>query len=274
VTVTGPAGTVRSLTSARGRYLFNGLRSGEYRVGFSACAQRGRYVEQWYGGALTASGARPVLVASGHPTLLRPVTLRPANAMAYLAASARAFGSRNHPAAGARPAVSGTVTDSHGKRLAGICVNAFTADGDNGPMVRTARNGTYRFRGGQLRPGRWEVFFSVGCGNKGNFAPQWWKFAATVNKAKVLVVHSNSHFTGIDARLGKGASISGTVRAGSKSGPALPGACVTAFGVSGNPGQLVETRTGRGGKYLITGLGTGRYDVGVRSRLRKQGQLR
>ena len=128
-----------------------------------------------------------------------------------------------------------------------------------GPGVRTGKHGTYRIGNGRLSPGRWKVFFSVGCGNKGNYAPQWWKFASTGKKAKILVLHKNTRLTGINARLGKGGSISGTVRADSKSGPGLPGACVEVDGFGAASGQVSETKTGRGGKYLVTGLGTGRF---------------
>jgi hypothetical protein len=257
VTATGPTAAAHGFTTAGGRYFLSGLRPGEYRIGFRACAQPGRYVDQLYG--------RPVLVAAGHPTSLGPVTLRPANAMAYLAASARAFRSSDRAASSSGPQISGTVTDSHGKPLAGICVDAnLTGKGaapePTGPGVRTGKHGTYRIGDG-LSPGRWKIFFSVGCGNKGNFAPQWWKFASTEKKAKVLVLRKDSHLTGINARLGKGGSISGTVRAGSKSGPGLPGVCVGANGSAGLSDQFVPARTGRGGKYLITGLGTGRYNV-------------
>jgi hypothetical protein len=256
---TGPAGAVHGFTSGGGRYLLSGLRPGEYRIGFRACAaQSGRYV--------SASFSRPVLVVAGHPTSLRPVTLRPASPMAYLAASARASFSPDRAASSSGPRISGTVTDSRGKPLAGICAGANPVDTGGGPPpvgpeVKTGRNGTYLIRGGLLNPGRWKIVFFRGCGNKGNFAPQWWKFAGTENKAKVVVIHSHTHLTGINARLDKGASISGTVRAGSQSGPGLPGACVEADALAGDPDEPAQTKTGPGGKYLITGLGTGRYSV-------------
>ncbi|HEY6494597.1 MAG TPA: hypothetical protein VIZ43_15080, partial [Trebonia sp.] len=258
MTATGPTGAVHGFTTAGGRFFLSGLRPGQYRVGFRSCAQPGRYADQWSG--------RPVLVAAGHPTSLRPVTLRPANAMAYLAATARAFRARVRPDAGGQPSVSGKVTDSHGKPLAGICVDANPVGKGAGPQplgpeASTGRHGTYRLGNGELRPGRWKIFFSVGCGSKGDFAPQWWKFASTEKKAKVLVIHSDTHLAGIDARLGKGASISGVIRAGSKSGPGLPGACVEASGLGGLADQFTQAKTGRGGKYLVTGLGTGRYSL-------------
>jgi hypothetical protein len=256
VTAIGPSGAVHGFTAAGGRYLLSGLRPGEYRLGFRACAAKsGRYV--------SASFARPVLVVAGHPTSLRPVILRPLSPMAYLAASARASGSA---ASSSEPQISGTVTDSRGKPLAGICVGARSVDTGGGPPpvgpeVKTGRHGTYLMRGGLLNAGRWKVAFFRGCGNKGNFAPQWWKFAGTENKAKVVVIHDHTHLTGINARLDKGASISGTVRAGSNSGPGLPGACVEADALAGDPDEPALTKTGPGGKYLITGLGTGRYSV-------------
>ena len=116
---------MHGFTTAGGRYFLSGLRPGEYRIGFRACAQPGRYVDQLYG--------RPALVAAGHPTSLGPVTLRPANAMAYLAASARAFRSSDRPASGSGPQISGKVTDSHGKPLAKICVDASPVHTGAGP---------------------------------------------------------------------------------------------------------------------------------------------
>jgi hypothetical protein len=263
---TGSTGTVQGFTTVGGRYLLSGLRPGQYRVGFGSCAQPGRYAGQWYGGALTIGGARPVLVAPGRPTILSPVTLRPASGTAFVAASARAMRSKllaqGRPATGKPPALSGTVTSSAGKRLSGICVTAaeVTSGGAGaGVGIDTAKNGTYRFPAGFFGNSKWKVSFSPGCGNKGNFAPQWWKDAANASKATILHFRKNSHFTNIDARLAPGASISGTVRAGSKSGPGLRGACVSVFG-SGEVGAFAKT--GPDGKYLVTGLGTGRYSVG------------
>lgn len=264
---TGSTGTVQGLSTGGGRYLLSGLRPGRYRVGFGSCGQPGRYAGQWYGGALTAGGARPVLVAPGRPTILSPVTLRPVGGTAFVAASARAMRSKlvapGRPATGKPPALSGTVTNSAGQPLSGICVAAEEVTGPGGAGagigLDTAKNGTYRFPAGFFGNGsKWKVSFSTGCANKGNFAPQWWKDAANARKATILHFRKNSHFANIDARLVPGASISGTVRARINSGPGLRGACVSVFG----PGEGgASGRTGPGGKYLVVGLGTGRYTV-------------
>ena len=82
---------------AGGRHVLSGLRPGEYRAGFGDCGQPDHYARQWYGGALTAGAVRAVSVGHGHLTFLRPV-------------------------AGKGPQLSGTVTNSAGKRLSGICV--------------------------------------------------------------------------------------------------------------------------------------------------------
>src|SRR5262249_2737382 len=94
VTATGPAGAIHGVTSAGGRDVLGRLRPGEYRVDVRDCAHPGRDAEQWYGGTLTADGARPVLVVPGHQTFLRPVTLRPLSGTAFVAASARAMRSK------------------------------------------------------------------------------------------------------------------------------------------------------------------------------------
>jgi hypothetical protein len=265
-----PTGIVQGFSQAGGRYVLTGLRPGDYRVGFRDCGQSERYAGQWYGGAPTAGAAQSVLVAPGHPTFLTPVTLRPVSGAAYIAASARAMRSKlmadgRAASSGTSPQLSGTVTSSAGKRLGGICVNAVQVD--NGTEteefgIRTAKNGTYRFPAGSFDNGTsWKVNFSEGCGNKGNFAPQWWKGAATKNKAKVLRFRKNNHVAGIDARLITGASFSGTVRAGSNSGRGLAGVCVIATALGGMSPDSVFARTGPHGSYRVTGLGTGRYLV-------------
>ncbi|HET7013818.1 MAG TPA: hypothetical protein VFI65_07905 [Streptosporangiaceae bacterium] len=266
----GPTDSVQGLSRTGGRFLLTGLRPGDYRVGFRDCGQSMRYAAQWYGGGLTAGAVRSVLVVPGHPTFLTPVTLRPVNGTAFVAASARAMRSRlaadgRAAGSGKGPQLSGTVTSTAGKPLGGICVTAVQVGNLtelDGFGTGTGKNGTYQFPPGLFHNGTsWKVNFSVGCGSQGNFAPQWWKAAATKNDGKILRFRKNLHFANVDARLGQGASISGLVRAGSKSGPPLPSVCVIATGLGGmSPIDLVA-KTGPKGKYLLTGLGTGRYNV-------------
>ncbi len=253
-----------AITRTGGRYLIAGLPAGQYTISYQACGQPGAYVSQFYGGAMLASRATRITVVPGQISSLRPVTLLPASRAALVAATA-ALARRSGPEAKkVKPAISGTVRDSHGKPLAGICVDANLQQGDSATGIggiRTRKDGSYGIPGKFLQAGGWTVEFTTGCGSKANFAPQWWKFTSRENKATKVRVGKGSHVTGIDAKLVPGAALSGTVRAGSESGKGLPGVCVEVFGADSNFDVFQQAITGAGGKYLITGLGTGRYDV-------------
>jgi hypothetical protein len=268
VTASGAARTYSALTGTGGRYVLTGLLPGSYTVSYADCASPGSYFEQWYGGGDLAGGAAPVLVTAGQVTPLVQVTLRPTNPEALIGTPASDH--RAMAAAGlavparASSSVSGTVTSSSGKKLSGICVLIYTqsAGGTSGTGVSTGRNGRYKFGPdtGGLPNGKWRVEFSGGCGNKGNFAPQWWKHSATAAKATVLRIRSGSRFTGISAALQAGGQIAGIVRADSDTGRPLSGICVT-VGTEGIFGTQTQARTRSNGRYLLKGLATGKYHV-------------
>lgn len=268
VTATGSAGVAPALTKAGGRYAITGLLPGFYTVGYRDCGHPGRYYGQWYGGAGLASGAARVLVTGDLPTRLQPVTLRPTSPAAVIAAT-RAMLRRDDAgpaslAAARRPFLSGTVRSASGKALRGICVGITSPPAANAPTsigmeTMTGRGGHYRFPGGSQSVGRWIVNFFTGCGNPGNFAPQWWKHAAIGSKATVLRARKRSHLSGVDARLVAGGAVTGTVRSGSSSGQGLGGICVDALGVGRMTGVAQQAVTRGDGTYRVTGLGTGRY---------------
>jgi protocatechuate 3,4-dioxygenase beta subunit len=262
VTVNGPRGTVSGLTRAGGRYAIGGLRPGAYTVGYSACADPGRYFDQWYGGASLATAAAQVLVAAGQPTRLAPVTLRLTSPAAAVAAAEHALrAGPAGPAAAKGSELSGIVASKSGKRLAGLCVleSMTTANEAAFGGTSTGRRGGYSMPIGTS--GKWEVQFSGGCGNTGNYAPQWWRYASTGKKATYLHARRGRSFRGIDASLRPGAAISGTVRAAAGARPPLAGACVDAAGLGAMSQVEVQAVTRANGSYVLKGLGTGRYRV-------------
>jgi hypothetical protein len=262
ICVTALSGTfvVPSVTTSGGQYLLTGLRPGPYSVSYQACRQPRAY--------LPVQSPR-VTVRPGRPSLATPMTLRPASGAGLVAASRPAL--RAAALTAGKPVVSGTVRNSRGQALPGICVGAAqpTSGGGgggappSGPDIttQTSRNGTYNFGASALPSGTWLIEFFSGCGNKANFAPQWWKYAATSGEAKTLTIKKGSRFTGIDGKLVPGAAISGIVRAGGKTGSGLAGVCVTAAGYGAAAAVIVQTISRAGGRYLITGLGTGKYQV-------------
>lgn len=237
--------------------MIGGLLPGRYRISYQACGEGVRYVSPVAG---------LVAVRVGRPTTLGPVVLRPATSAGLIAASRYIAHRVNGADASRKPVISGSVTNSKGQRLSGICVIA-SSTSQNGneasgkvTVTVTRKDGSYGL-GSEVTAGRWIVQFLAGCGNTGNYAPQWWKFTSNGNKAKVLIVGKRSHFTGIDAKLVTGASVSGTVRGGSNSGTGLRGVCVDVNGVGPVSDVFAEVTTGKGGKYLVKGLGTGRYQL-------------
>jgi len=269
VTVSGPSGTVPGLTRAGGRYLFTGLLPGRYTVRYRDCGQPGRYFGLWYGGSAQVGDVVRVLVTAGLPTVLKPVTLRPASPASLIATTRAAlrrdgvWANGTAAARRVRPFISGTVRGVSGRGLAGICVSATTVTANSAETIGviTGRGGSYSFPGRLGRPGSWTVNFFSGCGNPGNYAPQWWKNAATAIGAFVLHARRGSHFVGINARLVAGAAMTGVVRAGSASGTGLGGVCVQAIGIGRMNGVFEQAVTANNGTYQVIGLGTGLYIV-------------
>ena len=212
------------LTGADGLYALAGLRPGAYTISYRDCADPGAYFEQWSGGAELVSVARPVLVGPATRIRLAAVRLRPTRQAAFIAAPA-ARSRHLAMARGRLASVSGTVRNKRGKRQAGVCVfvypkgNYFAGSGES-----TGRNGSYSFPG-LLPPGRYLVQFTAGCPNGGNYAPQYWKYAAGPGGATVLRLHAGQQVTGVNGRLGRGGELSGTVRAAGTGTP-LAGVCV------------------------------------------------
>ncbi len=142
--------------------------------------------------------------------------------------------------------LTGTVTDSHGNPLGGICVVAEDSTFDF-VETRTAADGTYTAK--RVPPGNYDVEFIPGgvfsdCGNKGNFLPL--DESATV---------SSRVTTTLDASLPTGGVIKGVVR--EPHGQPVAGICV--FSTAEFGGSAV---TKPDGSYQLRQLFTGDYFVG------------
>jgi hypothetical protein len=258
VTATGVSGTTSAITGQGGRYLLTGLRAGSYVLSYRDCAAPARYFEQWSGRADLPNKARPILVSPGQRMSLRPVMLRSTSPAALMAGTAQRLRGLAEAAASNLVSISGTVRSRSGKRLAGICVFAYPPGNYfAGAGVTTSRRGNYSFAG-ILTAGKYLVQFMSECGNSGNYAPQWWRDSATQGKAKVLKLKDGGKATHIDASLGPGGALSGTVRAVG-AGTRLGGVCVRV--TSTDPQQIYQFQvtTKPDGTYSLTSMATGRY---------------
>lgn len=236
------SGTLRFVkTSKTGRYRIGSLKPGQYRVEFTGglgfCGGNGNWLTQWYRGITTQfepAKAAHLRVTAGRNTVGIDARMRLGGEIA------------------------GTVRSVSDRPLRRICVEVLARETHGfffGYSLRTGRNGGYAAHA--LFKGRYFLDFSLGCGNKGNYAPQWWRHATTLAHATPIRI-SGSRVREANVTLATGGSISGVVRAGSSAGKRLGGICVFAESSSGFFARAV---TARNGSYKLIGLTTARYLV-------------
>jgi carboxypeptidase family protein len=154
-------------------------------------------------------------------------------------------------------AISGTITGAAGGApLSGICVTVDSASGFF-TDTSTATDGTYSVQG--LTKGLYTVEFSIGCGNSGNYAFQYYPDEASYQNAGEVKVSAGKTTSGINGALAAGGIITGTVQAAAGGAP-LSGLCVSAYSVDTGGLASVST-TNAQGTYALIGLATDSYDV-------------
>lgn len=150
--------------------------------------------------------------------------------------------------------ISGQVTTKAGRGLAGICLQI---SGPEFISVQTGKSGTYRSL--PLKPGRYEVHFNAGCGNTGNWAPQYYKNATTEKNERKVTVTAGHTTRNIDAVMHQGAVVTGTVT--NSSGKPIPAICIAVLLPGKGQIPLVITRTSKRGFYRAERIVPGRYRV-------------
>ena len=231
----GGGGSGATTTAADGTYTITGLAAGSYDVQFSASGfcGGGNYATEWYNNQTSQFSANTVAVTAGSTT-----------------------GSIN-AAMAAGGSISGKVTAAAGGAdLAGICVNANPTGGGGSSGATTAADGTYTITG--LAAGSYDVQFSNGCGDAGNYATQWYNNQTSQFSANTVAVTAGSTTGSINAAMAAGGSISGKVTAAA-GGANLAGICVNANPTGGGGGSGATTAAD--GTYTIAGLAAGSYDV-------------
>ncbi len=250
VTAYGAGGTGTARTASGGRFTISGLRAGRYTVKFSDCAQPGRYLPEWSGGAALPAMARPVRIRAGRVTTIPAATLRPARDATLFA---RTPGSQ---ASGQRlGGVSGRLTGPNGKPATHTCVTV--TEGGFTDTVPVSPKGTYN-TGRQLPAGRSTVEFAdqMCQPNPDNWGPQWYRGKTSLAAATRVTIRAGRITRDINARMRHGAVISGTVT--SSAGARLNRVCVGVFAPGG--GEVAQRTTSHGG-YLVRGLLGGSYRV-------------
>jgi 5-hydroxyisourate hydrolase-like protein (transthyretin family) len=222
-------------TAADGTYTVPALTTGTYEVGFSTNGV-GNFIDQFYNGQDSLDTATPVSVTIGDTTT---------GINAAMAAGGQIQGKVTNS--------SGTPVDSEVDVYdsAGDLIDTTETDDD---PVTTQPLGTYTLSG--LPSGTYEIGFSP---DSPTLASQFYNGKATLNSADPVTVTAGSATTGIDATLGAGATITGTVTDAS-SGDVLANIEVDVYDSSDN--FVTAAATQPGGSYAVQGLPAGTYEVG------------
>ncbi len=161
--------------------------------------------------------------------------------------------------ASASGSVAGTVTDlSTGDPLGGIEVRVFDTTTHEYGGVTTNPDGTYEIGG--IAAGDYLVRFHDPSGTYGQ---QWFDHVAPLSGASIVAVVADARTDGIDAALGEGTQISGTVTS-ETTGLPLENICVQAFDPdvpTFDDGVGTTATTAADGTYTLTGLASTPYLV-------------
>jgi len=224
-TLTGAVSETIEFNSS-GTYDLTGISPGGYRVEFTACGFDQNLAPQWYPDSPGEGKAATVVVKAGRTTAGIGAAMLPGGTLR------------------------GTVHNPQGVPLAGICVSAYTANYSFGSLGITSNKGTFSIT--SLETGIYVVAFTP-CGFTSSSA----NYGAEAASHTFAVFAGKATNTGTEV-LHLGGTLAGIVKA---SGHGVPGACVYAYNPSSsaNPGGSAETS--RSGRYKITGLAPGTYDV-------------
>lgn len=169
-------------TGVHDSYLFGGLETGDYRVGFEFHCMGEldfglRFDDSgYYNGSSTLEEATPVRVIDG---------------------STRTGINRVH---GGGASISGTVRDDSGKPLGGICVLTYDFEGRLGVTGNTGTDGSYKLR--HLLPGDFRLEFTECLNEDSPVIPEFYGDKSTLDDSPPVTVSSvGEKITGVDAQL-------------------------------------------------------------------------
>jgi carboxypeptidase family protein len=151
-------------------------------------------------------------------------------------------------ASAATGAISGTITAEGGGGLPDMCVEAFDSAG-TGYGASADPSGDYTLGG--LATGSYRVSLYP-CTTTSTYVGEYYNDKPTFNQADLVSVTDGQTTSGINAALGHGGAITGSVH--NQSGDPLAGICVVV-----DAGGSAETQID--GTYSVTGLRTGSYKV-------------
>jgi Carboxypeptidase regulatory-like domain len=237
VDASNASGSVSDFTStnSKGEYRAIGLTAGRFQLNFSpGCHNNGNYTS---------------VTLTAHTTAGRQTS----NVDAVLQVGA---------------VISGTIKDTDGNPVSDICIE-LVGNNEVSGNVGLDNGGNYTIN--QLPAGTYQVGFDSGCGNSGNYSPNWYDNQPSENTATPITLTTAQTFTTADAVLQPGATITGKVT--NTAGHALSRVCVFATPPAEAAfGQVNEAQTSRTGTYTIPDLAPGQYSINFGCGLGRYGE--
>jgi hypothetical protein len=223
-----------SETDSSGSYTITGLPGGQYQVAFGPCTATQNIVGQFYDNQTDPLNAAAV-----------PVTL--GGSATGIDAVMQQGGT-----------VTGLVTNAAGHPLSNECVN-LSSQNPFAFFGALTVHGRYTITG--IPADQYEVDF--GCGGSDRYSQQAYASPADPQAPALVAIATGAVTSGIDATLPLGGGVSGMVR--TAAGAPVKDACVFAIGTKGKDLAVGDSEgfatTGKSGRYAMTGLAPGRYQV-------------
>ncbi|MFN2615438.1 MAG: carboxypeptidase-like regulatory domain-containing protein [Actinomycetota bacterium] len=160
-----------------GHWHAGGLQSGTYKVRFDDCHYPPDHATVWYDGKQSQGDATPVSVTLGEVTTGIDAIMPPVS----------------H--------ITGTVTDTEGVTLGGVCVNAYDTSFDWLASATTDTDGTYSVA---VPSGDYKIDFQD-CSD-GTLVEQWFRGKPDFESADIVSVGTGETTSGVDAAMDGGGS--------------------------------------------------------------------
>jgi hypothetical protein len=223
-----PNSLILAAMSVHGTYHLRGLPRGAYKLDFTPCGPASIYAPIWWPHSET-------------PGTAKTIRLKPRQIVSGINVAMPVGG-----------VISGTVTDASNKVLPGICVaavpNSQFVPASGFPFTSTNAAGQYSIAG--LSAGKYQVQFSLGCGNNGNYI--------SANYPSLVAVNYGQVAAGINVQLPTGTTLSGVVTSAA-SGQPKAGICVQVTGDQNtnffNPPEVTKAD----GSYTFDQMPPGTY---------------
>ncbi|MGB0384201.1 MAG: carboxypeptidase regulatory-like domain-containing protein [Ardenticatenaceae bacterium] len=225
-----------AVTDSTGKYDVPGLMSGTYRVAF--LDWQGRYLPEYYDNAADLESATDVPVTAEQTT---------EGINASLSEGGHITGSITNADGNPVPDIAVEVYQYHETEQVWLSIHYGHTDGSGRYDVGGLQSGTYRVG-----------FFDW----QSRYVSEFYNDAPDLQSATDIEVTEAQTTSGIDAQLGEGGHITGTVRA--PDGSALPSVSIEVHRLDSN-GQWVWAGWGEtnfDGHYDVSGLNTGTYRIG------------